>query len=312
MTTYILRRLLIMIPLLLGISLISFFIMYLSPGGPTAILLDPKVPPAVAEQIKHNLGLDQPIPVQYGKWLLRAVQGDFGNSFVDGQPVLGKIFERIPNTLILMSFAFVLSLLLGIVLGVFSAVRPGSFFDRMVTLLTFAGFSIPSFWLGLVLIYLFGVTLGWFPTGGRGTLEEGTFFSHLVLPTVVLAVGSTAVFARYVRASTLEALQQDYIRTARAKGLTENQILFRHAFRNGLLPLITLLGLSLPDLFGGAYITETIFAWPGMGRLGVDAIFSRDYPVVMGIVMLSAVLIIVGNLLADVAYAYADPRVRYK
>lgn len=301
-----------MIPLLLGISLISFFIMYLSPGGPTAILLDPKVPPAVAEQIKHNLGLDQPIPIQYGKWLLRAVQGDFGKSFVDGQPVLSKIFERIPNTLILMSFSFVLSLLLGIVLGVFSAVRPGSLFDRMVTLVTFAGFSIPSFWLGLVLIYVFGVILGWFPTGGRGTLEEGTFFSHLVLPTLVLAVGSTAVYARYVRASTLEALQQDYIRTARAKGLPESQILFKHAFRNGLLPLITLLGLTLPELFGGAYITETVFAWPGMGRLGLDAIFSRDYPVVMGTVILSAVLIIVGNLLADIAYAYADPRVRYK
>lgn len=316
MQKYILRRLLLSIPLLIGITLVSFFIMTLAPGDPMSILMDPKIKPEDMRRIKHNLGLDKPIYVQYGKWLFCFLKGDLGNSFIDGRKVTTIILERIPNTFILMFSSFLLTIILAIPLGVFQAVKQYSFGDYLLTILSFIGISIPIFWLGLMLILLFSLKLSILPSAGMYTI--GMEFSlidrlkHLILPTLCLTVGSIASWSRYQRSSMLEVLRQDYIRTARAKGLSEGKVIYKHALKNALIPIITLLGLSLPDLFGGAFITETIFAWPGMGRLGIQAIFQRDYPVIMGTLLVSSVLIILGNLFADIIYAYIDPRIRYE
>lgn len=300
MKQYLFRRLLQLIPLLIGVSLISFFVMHLAPGDPTSLFIDPNVNPQELARIRANWGLDQPIIVQYFYWLGNALRGNFGISYTTGLPVMKEIFERLPYTLILMGSSLSLTLIITIPLGVISAVRKGSWIDNGVTLLSFAGMAIPTFWLGLMLMLLFSVWLDWLPSVG-----------NIVLPLLTMTIGSLAGLTRYQRAAMLEVLNQDYIRTARAKGLPEKVVIYKHALRNALLPLITILGLSLPELFGGTFIIETIFAWPGMGRLGVQAIFQRNYPLIMGIVMFSAVLIILGNLLADLAYSLADPRIRY-
>jgi peptide/nickel transport system permease protein len=295
------RRLIQLIPLLIGISLISFFVMHLAPGDPTALFIDPNVDPQELARVRANWGLDQPIPVQYIKWLWNAIRLDFGRSYMTGQPVIGEIAERLPNTLILMISSYILTLLICIPVGVYSAVKKGGWFDNTFTVLSFAGMSIPTFWVGLMLMLLFAVQLDWLPATG-----------NLVLPLITMTIGSLAGLTRYQRAAMLEVLNQDFIRTARAKGLPERVVIFKHALRNALIPIVTIMGLSLPDLFGGAFIIETIFAWPGMGRLGVQAIFSRNYPLIMGIVMFSALLIVLGNLLADIGYALVDPRIRYE
>jgi peptide/nickel transport system permease protein len=295
------RRLIQLIPLLIGISLISFFVMHLAPGDPTALFIDPNVDPQELARVRANWGLDQPIPVQYIKWLWNAIRLDFGRSYMTGQPVIGEIAERLPNTLILMISSYILTLLICIPVGVYSAVKKGGWFDNTFTVLSFAGMSIPTFWVGLMLMLLFAVQLDWLPATG-----------NLILPLITMTIGSLAGLTRYQRAAMLEVLNQDFIRTARAKGLPERVVIFKHALRNALIPIVTIMGLSLPDLFGGAFIIETIFAWPGMGRLGVQAIFSRNYPLIMGIVMFSALLIVLGNLLADIGYALVDPRIRYE
>jgi len=295
------KRLLQLIPLLIGISLISFFVMHLAPGDPTALFIDPNVDPQELARVRANWGLDQPIYIQYIKWLWNAVRLDFGRSYLTGQPVIGEIAERLPNTLILMILSYIITLLICIPVGVYSAVKKGGWFDNTFTVLSFAGMSIPTFWVGLMLMLLFAVQLDWLPATG-----------NLVLPLVTMTIGSLAGLTRYQRAAMLEVLNQDYIRTARAKGLPERVVIFKHALRNALIPIVTIMGLSLPDLFGGAFIIETIFAWPGMGRLGVQAIFSRNYPLIMGIVMFSALLIVLGNLFADIGYALVDPRIRYE
>ena len=301
MKKYLFRRLLQLIPLLIGVSLISFFIMHLAPGDPTALFIDPNVKPEELMRVRANWGLDQPVYIQYFVWLKNAVLLDFGRSYTTGQPVMAEIAERLPMTLLLMIPSFVLTLLITIPIGVISAVKKNSWFDNLFTVLSFAGMAIPTFWLGLMLMLLFSVQLHWLPAVG-----------NIVLPLITMTIGSLAGLTRYQRAAMLEILNQDFIRTARAKGLPERIVIFKHALRNALIPTVTILGLTLPDLFGGAFIIETIFAWPGMGRLGVQSIFQRNYPMIMGIVMFSALLIVLGNLLADLGYAWVDPRIRYE
>jgi len=301
MKKYFLRRLLQLIPLLIGISLISFFVMHLAPGDPTSLFIDPNVRPEELARVRANWGLDQPVYIQYFLWLKNAFLLDFGKSYTTGQPVINEIAERLPITLMLMIPSYILTLLICIPVGVISAVRKNGWFDNVFTVLSFAGMAIPTFWLGLMLMLVFSVKLHWLPAVG-----------NIWLPLITMTIGSLAGLTRYQRAAMLEVLTQDFIRTARAKGLPERIVIFKHALRNALIPIVTILGLSLPDLFGGAFIIETIFAWPGMGRLGVQSIFQRNYPVIMGIVMFSALLIVLGNLLADLAYAWVDPRIRYE
>jgi peptide/nickel transport system permease protein len=300
MKKYIIHRLLHLIPLLLGISLISFFVMHLAPGDPTALFIDPNVQPAELARVRANWGLDQPVFIQYILWFKNACLLDFGRSYTTGQPVIWEIAARLPMTLLLMIPSYLLTILICVPIGIISAVKKNSWFDNFFTFLSFAGMAIPTFWLGLMLMLLFSVQLHWLPAVG-----------NIILPLITMTIGSLAGLTRYQRAAMLEILNQDFIRTARAKGLPERVVIFKHALRNALIPIITILGLSLPDLVGGAFIIETIFAWPGMGRLGVQSIFQRNYPVIMGIVMFSALLIVLGNLLADISYALVDPRIRY-
>jgi peptide/nickel transport system permease protein len=300
MIKYIFKRILQLIPLLIGITLISFLVMHMAPGDPTSLFTDPNIKLEELARIRANWGLDKPIIVQYALWLKNAARLDFGYSYISGKPVIQEISERLPNTLILMSISFALILLISIPVGVISAVKKGSLFDNLFTIISFIFMSIPTFWLALVFMLIFSLKLGWVPS-----------FGNLALPVAVMVISGLAGITRYQRASMLEVLNQEYIKVARAKGLPERIVIYKHALRNALLPIVTLLGLSLPDLFGGAFIIETIFAWPGMGRLGVSAVFSRNYPVIMGITVLTALLIVIGNLLADIGYAIVDPRIRY-
>ncbi len=321
MAAYLIRRLLGLVPILFLITLISFGIMHLAPGKPTdaATSFNPKVSLEARQRMEKLYGLDQPLPVQYGRWLARMARFDFGRSFIDDRSVTTKIVERLPITLTINIWSLLLILGISIPLGVLAAVRPEGLFDRLTTVFVFIGYSTPSFWLALLCMAFFGVTLHWLPISGIHSLDHDSFgliqrwFDtawHLVLPVGVTAFVSLAGMSRYMRSTMVEVLQQDYIRTARAKGLSERRVLFHHGLRNGLLPLITILGLSLPDLIGGSVIAETIFSVPGMGRLFYDAVMARDYPVVMALVTIGAILTMLGNLLADLAYAYADPRIR--
>lgn len=316
---YILRRTWQTIPLLFIISIVTFALMTLAPGDPIAMFQNPEgVNNADSlETLREDLGLNDPIYVQYLKWLkLVVVEGNMGYSFADGRPVVDMILERIPATLILMGTAITLSFLIAIPIGIFSAIRKYSAADNLFTFLSFLGISIPSFFLALMAILLFSLKWSVFPVSGmRGDHTDGfNFFDityHLVLPATVLAFGLIASLSRFMRSSMLEVINQDFIRTARAKGVSERKVIMKHAFRNALLPIITLVGLQLPSLLGGALIIETIFAWPGMGRLAIDSIFNRDYQVIMGITMFGSLLVVIGNLLSDVLYAVVDPRIQY-
>ncbi len=311
-----------MIPVFFGITLISFGMMHLAPGKPTDAVsdLNVKVSLQAKEQLIKLYGLDKPVHVQYSNWLRRILRGDFGRSFNDGRPVGRKILERIPVTLLLNVLVLLFTLLLCIPMGIFGAEKPGSLFDQTSTLFVFIGFALPTFWIALLAVDLFGVRLGLLPVSGLHSLGADRLPAahqvldtarHLVLPVGVAVFGGLAGYSRYVRSSMMDVLRQDYIRTARAKGLSEGKVLYRHALRNALLPLITLLGLSLPGLISGSVIFEAIFAIPGMGRLFFDSVMGRDYPVIMGILVIGAILTLLGNLLADIAYALADPRIRY-
>lgn len=322
MLAYLAKRLLMMIPLLIGITLISFVIMHLAPGEPTDLQTDlnPKASAEMRERLRERYGLNQPLTVQYGQWLGRLVRLDFGESFAqDHRPVFDKIVERLPVTIMINVLSIVTILAVAVPLGIFSAVRRNSPFDRATTVLVFAGFAMPSFWLALLLMDYLGVRLGVFPIAGLKSIgyEYLGFFGqiwdvvhHLILPVFVSAFGGLAGFSRYMRSNMLEVIRQDYILTARAKGLPESQVICRHALRNALLPVITILGLSVPGLIGGSVIFETIFAIPGMGKLFYDGVMMRDYPLIMGILVIGAVLTLIGNLLADLGYAMADPRIR--
>ncbi|MBI1953037.1 MAG: ABC transporter permease [Candidatus Omnitrophica bacterium] len=317
------RRLAWTLPVLLGITVVSFFTMHLAPGGPTDVITDLNI--KISLQAKAELvklyGLDRPLPQQYLAWLARCLRGDFGRSFKDGRTVSTKIAERIPVTLTINLAALFLILLAAIPLGVSSAAAEGSLWDHGTGLFLFILFALPSFWVAILGLDLFGVRLAWLPVSGLSSLgiqplsmmerlADGA--RHLILPVGVMVLGGLTGYARYLRSSVLNVLKQDYIRTAVAKGLSEKAVLYRHALRNALLPFITLLGLSVPGLLGGSVILESIFAIPGMGRLFFDSVMSRDYPVIMGLLVLGAVLTLIGNLLADLAYALADPRIRYE
>jgi peptide/nickel transport system permease protein len=322
MLQYLTKRLLMMIPLLLGITLISFVVIHLAPGEPTDLQtqLNPQASSELQDRLRVQYGLDQPLHVQYVRWLGRLVRLDFGESFaLDHRPVLDKILERLPITILLNLLSIILILAVAMPLGVISAVRRNSLFDRATTVLVFVGFATPSFWLALLLMDWFGVRLGLLPISGIKSLgyEYLSFggqildrIRHLILPVFISALGGLAGFSRYMRSNMLEVVRQDYILTARAKGLPERVVIYKHALRNALLPVITILGLSGPGLIGGSVIFETIFAIPGMGKLFYDGVMMRDYPLIMGILVMGAVLTLIGNMLADISYALADPRIR--
>lgn len=313
MTRFVVRRLLQSIVLLFGISLITFTISHLAPGGPETLLEDPTIRPEYLARLRAEYGLDQPLPVQYARWVSNLVSLNFGRSFEDNRPVLDKILERLPATLELSVSGLVLGLL-GIPLGIQAALHRGSAVDGFVRVFTVVGQAVPHWWLGLMIIIV-TAPFGIFPLGGIADPDRPndilSRLHHLVLPAVITAMTGWIVFSRFVRSELLEVLGHDYMRTARAKGLTHGTATRRHGLRNALLPVITLLGNSLAPLISGAVLFETVFSWPGMGRLAVTAAFRRDYPTVMALTILVAALVIIGNLLADIAYGYADPRVRY-
>ncbi len=315
MLSYIGRRVLQAIPLLIGVSVIGFGLMHLAPGGPLAVYtLNPTITAQDIERIKIIFGLDQPVHVQYLKWATGMFTGNWGYTFFGGRPVLWVIVERFPATMLLMGSALSIAILLGITVGMIGAARRYSFWDYLATSGALVALSFPTFWFGLMAIFVFAVDLRWLPSGGMYELGEEDnvvdLLRHLILPTLVLALVITATYSRYARSSFLEVLHQDYMRTARAKGLRPRERLFRHAFPNAVKPLIALLGTDLPVLFSGALVTESIFGWPGMGRLFVDALTMKEYPILMGMIMFTAFFVILGNLLADIAIALLDPRVR--
>ncbi len=314
MIRFLLRRLAQSLLLLWLVSVIGFAVLHLAPGGPLAeFTLIPGMTTAQLKLIAHQMGLDRPLPVQYWEWFRRMLVGNWGRSYRDSQPVLDVIASHLGPTLELMVSSTIIAILLGTWVGVLGAIRRYSVFDYLATVGAMIALSIPTFWFGLVVIYIFSVELAWLPAGNLYTIGNGSFVDyavHLISPSIVLALVTIAIWSRYLRASMLEVVNQDYIRTARAKGMPERTILFRHTIRNALLPMITIAGLQLPTLLSGALVTETVFTWPGMGRLFLDSIGYRDYPVVMGILMFSAVLVLLGNLIADLLYAAADPRIR--
>ncbi|HNE05906.1 MAG TPA: ABC transporter permease [Anaerolineales bacterium] len=324
MGTYALRRILQTIPILFIISILLFLMVRAAPGGPlTAARRNPNISKEQIEAIEEKLGLNDPLPVQYGRWLGDMLRGDMGDSIKFRRPVSEMIGERVPNTLLLVGASFLVTLLFAIPIGILSARKPYSKFDYAMTTVTFIGQAIPVYWLGLGLIVIFYVTIKnpftgdpLFPVGGMNTRGmEGNLLDtlwHLVLPVTALSLGWVAWYSRFLRSSMLDVLHEDYVRTAHAKGLTDSLVYYKHALQNAILPLVTLIALDLPSLFAGALFVETIFSWPGMGRLFWDAAKGRDYPVLLGVVMLTAVLIILCNIIADLAYGWLNPQVKYE
>ncbi len=322
MLKYFLKRLVMMVPTLLGITVVSFVVMHLAPGRPTDLMTDlnPEISAESRQRLVELYGLDRPIHEQYVDWLGRLVKLDFGRSFAtDRRPVFDKIAERLPVTLALNVASLGIILFLAIPLGIFSAVRAGTFFDKSVTIFVFIGFAAPVFWVALLAMRYFGAELGWLPISGLTSLDYQSFTwwgkvtdvaSHLLMPVLISSIGGLAGLSRYMRSNMLEVIHQDYLTTARAKGLSERKVIWKHALKNALIPVITILGLSVPGLIGGSVIMESIYAIPGLGQLFYLAVISRDYPLVMGGLVIGAVLTLAGNLLADLAYAWVDPRVR--
>ena len=324
MRNYIIRRILTLIPLYFGITIITFLIIHLAPGKPSDLEAQMRPGMAIAaERLEKIYGLDKPLHVQYWNWVKKMVMLDFGHSFKDSQPVLDKIMATLPNTIILNIAALLLIYLFAVPIGILSAVKQYSIFDKASTVFVFIGMAVPSFWLALLLIMVFSVKLGWLPISGMHSLimnyQDAPFWDkawdlarHAILPVFVLAFAGLAWLSRYTRSSMLEIIRQDYITTARAKGLSEGKVIYKHALRNALLPIVTIFGLSLPGLIGGSVIVETIFAWPGMGRLAYQAVLARDYPLIMGTSVFSVFLLLFGNLLADILYGVVDPRIKYE
>ena len=318
MTKYILRRLALALPILLGITIIDFLLINLAPGDPLDALIDPQaaISSSAQEELRERMGLNDPLPVRYGIWLRELSKGNMGYSYVKNVPVLERIKERLGPTLLLTVSAMVISVSIGIPLGLLSALKQYSFLDYFLTFFAFAGISVPNFFLALAGIYLFSLKLDLLPPFGMISLRSELpryldVLYHLILPATILGMANMASLMRFARTSLLEIVSMDYITTARSKGLREGAVLFVHAFRNALIPLITVLGLRLPGLFGGSVIIESVFSWPGIGQLAISSITDRDYPQIMGLLLITAVLILLANLLTDVLYAYADPRIRY-
>jgi len=302
---YVIKRLLSTIPVLLGISIMLFFMLRALPGDPARVLAGQNATQEEVELLRHQLGLDRPVYIQYASFLGRLVRFDLGRSVRTRSPVTQEVWARLPNTMLLAVVAMTLACLIGIPAGIISAVRPYTLLDYLVTSTALFGISMPVFWLGLMLVVLFSVMLNWLPAGGMGT------WKHVVLPSVTLAALLVAFIARMTRSSMLEVLSQDYITTARSKGLKEQVVIIKHALKNALIPIITIIGLQFGMLLGGTVLTETVFAWPGLGRLVVDSILARDYPVIQGAILTFGLLYILVNLVVDLIYAYVDPRIRY-
>jgi ABC-type dipeptide/oligopeptide/nickel transport system permease component len=315
MGRYVLVRVLLAIPTLVGVSVVLFVVLHLAPGGPEAMLIGDQFNEEMAAAARRNLGLDRPLPVQYATWLQTLLRGDLGHSFFSGVPVSDVIGQRVAATIQLAAAALAVAVTGGIGLGIVAAVRQRSPVDRLATALALLGVSFPPFWLGIVLIMVFSVNLGWFPSSGIATYgaegDLGSRLRHLVLPALTLAALQLAVYMRFTRSAMIESLNQDFVRTARAKGLAERAVVLRHALRNSLIPLLTIASFSIKSLVGGAVFVEVVFAWPGLGRLTVDSVFARDYPVVLGLTMLLSAVTIGANVLVDVLYAVVDPRIRY-
>lgn len=321
MTRYLARRLLQLIPVVWLITIITFVLLSSIPSDPLDMLVmgNPDIRPEDVERMKELYGLNDPLPVRYLKWMKQLIQGDFGYSRTYMIPVTELVLPRLKNTLLLTSIATLLALVVSLPLGTLSAIRQYSIGDYVGTFFTFFGFAVPSFWLGLVLIIIFSIHFRWLPPGGMITVELTTGLAgkavdrlkYLIMPVFVLSLTYMAMWARYMRSSMLEVIGQDYVQTARAKGLTERVILYRHALKNALLPIITIVGNMLPSLFGGSVVIEQVFYYPGIGKLLYDSILNKDYSVAMGVLLFLAVMVVVFNLLADISYAVVDPRVRY-
>jgi peptide/nickel transport system permease protein len=325
MLNYTLRRLVYLVPTLIGITFVTFAIVNLAPGDPVELIsqgrMDSRISPESYQAMLELYGLDEPFHVRYFTWLGRLGTLNFGESFLDHRPVLDKILERLPATLILNLASLIVALVLSIPLGLYSAVRQNTAFDKIGGTTLYMMYSLPDFWVALLLILLFGVKLKILPFLGMESIHANEFgffeywwdrFLHLILPTICLTYGSLAFLSRFVRGSTLEVFRQDFVRTARAKGLEEKDVVYRHVFKNTLIPVLTLFGLLLPTLISGSIILESIFSWPGIGNLFFDAVLARDYPVVMGLSFFTAVLVLLSTLIADLLYAWADPRIAYQ
>lgn len=316
MTAFIIRRAIQALPLLLLISVLSFTVIRLAPGGLLANYEDPAMTPEDIRRLEEALGIHEPLPVQYGKWLSAVARGDLGRSHSTREPVLQIIGDRLPATLELTILALLVGLLIGVPLGALSALRPGTLIDNLVRVLSVAGNAVPHWWLGLLAIVLFAGVLQVLPSGGRLSPGRQGFdlldhLRHLILPVAILSTGPIVAFSRFVRSEMLDVLGNEYVRTARAKGLSASQVTRRHVLRNALIPVVTILGLSLPGLFSGAALTEIVFSWPGIGQMALSMATKRDLPVLMGLLMISSSLVVLGNLLADLLYGLVDPRVKY-
>jgi len=304
MHKYIFKRILLLIPVLLGVSFLVFSIMSFTPGDPAQLILGESAPKAAVTALREEMGLNDPFLIQYGKFVLNAIQGDFGRSYTSGREVFGEIFQRFPNTLILAIIGVVIAILIGIPVGIISATKQYSIIDSISMIAALLGVAMPNFWLGLMLILFFSVGLGWLPSGGFGGWKS------LILPSITLGTGAAAIITRMTRSSMLEVIRQDYIRTARAKGVSEKKVINKHALKNALIPVITVIGLQFGYLLGGAVLTETVYSWPGVGRMMVEAIRSKDTPVVLAAVLFLATTFSIVNLFVDILYGFIDPRVK--
>jgi len=317
-SSYLVRRLLLNIPMFFGITFVVFFILRLAPGDPIGMLINPDagLTPEQLDALRRQFGFDKPLWVQYLAWLNQLVHGNLGYRTSNFDPVAQAVGDRIGPTLLLMGTAFVLGTLVGVALGVFASLRQYSWLDWLLTLLAYIGVSLPGFFVGLGALYLFALRLHWVPAGGLKTPgiphTIGDVLHHLILPALILGFGHLATVMRYTRSTMLEVLNADYVTTAKAKGLARRNVVIGHALRNALLPVVTVLGLAIPSLLGGSIIIESVFSWPGMGQLFLDGVLSRDYPVIMGITLVTAILVLFGNLVTDLAYAYLDPRIRFE
>ncbi|HEY4390411.1 MAG TPA: ABC transporter permease [Paenibacillus sp.] len=314
MTEYFIRRLLQSVLVLFLITLVAFGLIHAAPGGPTQMMLSPGLSPEALKVQAHNLGLDQPIHIQYIRWIGDMLHGDLGHTFKNNIPVGDILWPTVKNTLILMGVAWLLSLIIAIPWGIYNSTSTYGISDQVSSFVSYVGFAMPGFWFGILLQELFALKLNWLPLSDMWAMDKqgdiGSLILHLLMPVTVLSLGFLAAYVKYSRSSMLEVLDQDYIRTARAKGVPERKVIFRHALRNALIPIITILGLDLPILVGGAALTERVFNWPGMGRLFIDMALAREYSVLMAITIITAAMVIIGNLIADILYAVVDPRVQ--
>lgn len=313
MLKLILNRVKVLIPMLILISILSFGLLELAPGDPADAYINPLMSAQDIENIRINMGLDKPVYIRYLSWLKNTLSGNLGISYINHMPVTEQIMEKMGNTFILMGTSLIFSILVAIPLGIFLAVNKNSITSKISSIFNYIGVSIPSFWIGMILISIFSVKFNVFPSGGMHTIGNdslGDLVKHLVLPVITLGLYNTAIFTNYVEASVSEQLKKQYVVTARAKGLSEKVILFKHVLKNSLTSLVTILGMSIQKLVTGAFVTEVVFSWPGMGRLMIDSIFSRDYTIIMAITMLSALFLILGNLVADILYLLIDPKIK--